>query len=95
MLPYRHSILDKKLTGKITKLKILQKKKKLNNNDNNYYYNNNNNNNNNNNDNNNNNNNNKKNSSYPVVLKHRISIWRQITMSHGQVGVFSLGWKPS
>ena len=52
------------------------------------------NNNNNNNDNNNNNNNNNNNKS-PVVLKYRLGVWWGIAVSHGQVGVFSLGWQPS
>ena len=62
----------------------------LNNNNNNNNKNNNNNNNNINNNNNNNNNNNK-----TVVFKYRVGVRRGIAVSHGQVGVFSLGWQPS
>ena len=31
----------------------------------------------------------------PVVFKYRVGVRRGIAMSHGQVGVFSLGWQPS
>ena len=31
----------------------------------------------------------------PVVFKYRVGVRRGIAVSHGQVGVFSLGWQPS
>ena len=52
-------------------------------------------NNNNNNNNNNNDNNNKNNNNFPVTLKYRLGVWPGIVVSHGQEGLFSLGWQPS
>ena len=47
------------------------------------------------NNNNNNNNNSNNNSNNPVVLKYRVGVRWKIAVSHGQVGVFSLGWQLS
>ena len=82
--------------------KNISDKNNNNNNNNNNDNNNNNNNDNNNknvNNNNDNNNNNKKNNannnSIPVTLNYQVGVWWGIVVSHGQEGLFSLGWKPS